>query len=30
MIDGTKISKTDKILVFLMYDMDIPAVNERI
>ena len=25
-----KISKTDKILVFLMYDMDVPAVNERI
>ena len=30
MIDGTKISKTDKILVFLMYDMDVPVVNERI
>ena len=25
-----KISKTDKILVFLMYDMDVPVVNERI
>ena len=25
-----KISKTDKILVFLMYNMDVPAVNERI
>ena len=25
-----KISKTDKILVFLMYDMDVPAVNARI
>ena len=29
-IDGTKILKTDKILVFLMYDMDVPVVNERI
>ncbi len=25
-----KISKTDKVLVFLMYDMDVPAINEKL
>jgi len=25
-----KISKTDKLLVFLMYDMDVPEVNKRL
>lgn len=25
-----KISKADKVLVFLMYDMDVPAVNEKL
>lgn len=25
-----KISKNDKVLVFLMYDMDVPVVNERL
>lgn len=25
-----KISKNDKVLVFLMYDMDVPSVNERL
>ncbi len=33
-IDSTmrelKISKTDKILVFLMYDMDVPTINEKL
>lgn len=34
LIDATKrelkISKTDKILVFLMYDMDVPAINGKL
>lgn len=34
LIDATKrelkISKTDKILTFLMYDMDVPAINEKL
>lgn len=25
-----KISKNDNVIVFLMYDMDVPAVNERL